>query len=70
MSEGFRNYESTGSMQPLIPRAHPSLPTCSPDLQNQATVTHIFETYVRLLRENNILSNQVKLINSEKESLG
>lgn len=50
-------------MRPLIPRAFP-LPMHPMDIQNQATLNQFYETYVRLIRENNILTNQLKLINS------
>jgi hypothetical protein len=55
-------------MRPLIPRAFSSIPLCSVDMQGH-TVSQFYEHYVRLVRENNILTNQVRLIHSEKEAL-
>lgn len=65
MSEGFRNYEgNNNSLRPLIPQTTPFTQLSMFQGIHHATITSLFDHYVRLIRENNILTNQLKLINS------
>jgi len=65
MSEGFRNYEGQNTIRPLIPQttSFNQLPVFQ-GMHSHATINSLFDHYVRLIRENNILTNQLKLINT------
>lgn len=71
MAEGFRTFDRGNNiMRPIIPTPYsiPSGPNIA-DHQSKGMLNHIYETYLRLVREQNILNNQINIVNKEKQDL-
>lgn len=77
MAEGLRGFEpsSPHSLRPIIPTPHLSIQQSRPDSQNDinndanALLSHYYNNYLRLFKENGVLTNQLAIITSETEKL-
>jgi hypothetical protein len=71
MSEGLRGFEpsSPHTLRPIIPTPHLSI-TLRPDNQNEidndgtSLLRHYYNNYLRLFKENGVLTNQLAIITS------
>jgi hypothetical protein len=76
MAEGLRGFEpsSPHTIRPIIPTPQISIqsrPDSQNDMSNDANslVGHYYSNYLRLFKENGVLTNQLVIITSETEKL-